>query len=134
MNGKNKGVQARLLVKNPHVLLVVADAAKNSIDATSFFGNVQKSWSETRWESRVNSFSPLRYQASGFRNALFEVREKATDAKLKPNLWQRRLGYSDSRFAQLCGMTSSPRSTHSASYCSLPQRSWMSKSKSSVLL
>uniref|UniRef100_UPI00359004C9 zinc finger MYM-type protein 1-like n=1 Tax=Myxine glutinosa TaxID=7769 RepID=UPI00359004C9 len=117
MKGKNKGVQARLLVKNPRALyvpcgartlnLVVADAAKNSIDATSFFGNVHKiytlfsaapqrwailkrhvtitvkSWSETRWESRVNSIIPLRYQASGLRDALLEVREKATDAITK---------------------------------------------------
>ncbi|KAJ8359077.1 hypothetical protein SKAU_G00156020 [Synaphobranchus kaupii] len=117
MKGKNKGVQARLLVKNPRALyvpcgahtlnLVVADAAKNSIDATSFFGNVQKiytlfsaapqrwailkqhvtitvkSWSETRWESRVNSIIPLRYQASGIRDALLEAREKATDAITK---------------------------------------------------
>ena len=52
MKGKNKGVQARLLEKNPRALyvpcgahtlnLVVADAAKNSVDATSYFGNVQK--------------------------------------------------------------------------------------------
>ncbi|XP_041852965.1 zinc finger MYM-type protein 1-like [Melanotaenia boesemani] len=117
MKGKNKGVQARLLEKNPRALyvpcgahtlnLVVADAAKNSIDATSFFGNVQKiynlfsaatqrwsilkhhvtitvkSWSETRWESRVNSIIPLRYQASGIRDALLEVREKATDVITK---------------------------------------------------
>ncbi|RXN12686.1 guanylate-binding 1-like protein [Labeo rohita] len=65
----------------------VADAAKASKDATCFFGNVEKlyrlfsgssqrwailqkygdvtlkSWSETRWESRVNSIEPLRYQA-----------------------------------------------------------------------
>lgn len=117
MKGKNKGVQARLLEKNPHALyvpcgahtlnLVVADTAKNYIDATSFFGNVQKmytlfsaapqrwailkqhvnitvkSWSETRWESRVNSIIPLCYEASGIRDALLEVREEATDAITK---------------------------------------------------
>uniref|UniRef100_A0A3Q1EGE4 TTF-type domain-containing protein n=1 Tax=Acanthochromis polyacanthus TaxID=80966 RepID=A0A3Q1EGE4_9TELE len=117
IKGKNKGVQARLLEKNPRALyvpcgahtlnLVVADAAKNSVDATSFFGHVQKiynlfsaatqrwsilkqhvtitvkSWSETRWESHVNSIIPLRYQASGIRDALLEVRQKATDAITK---------------------------------------------------
>lgn len=89
--------------------LVVADAAKNSLDATSFIGNVYKlynlfsaapqrwailkqnvtstvkSWSERGeliWESRVNSIIPLRYQASGMRDALL-VRENATDAITK---------------------------------------------------
>lgn len=52
MKGKNKGVQARLLAKNPRALydpcgahtlnFVVADIANNSIDATIFFSNVQK--------------------------------------------------------------------------------------------
>lgn len=52
MRGKNKGVQARLLQLNPRALfvpcgahtlnLVIADAAKSSKDAISFFGIVQK--------------------------------------------------------------------------------------------
>ena len=64
MKGKNKGVQARLLAKNPrafyvpcsaHTLSVtVSDAAKSSKDATCFFGNVEKifslfSGSPQRW-------------------------------------------------------------------------------------
>lgn len=94
MKGANKGVQARLLKKNPcafyvpcgaHTLnLVISDAAKVSVDATCFFGNVEKiyklfsgspqrwailkkhvitlkSWSETRWESRIKSIEPLHY-------------------------------------------------------------------------
>ncbi|XP_066947131.1 zinc finger MYM-type protein 1-like [Macrobrachium rosenbergii] len=50
MKGRNKGVQARLLEKNPRALyvpcgahslnLVVSDAATASTDATSYFGNV----------------------------------------------------------------------------------------------
>ncbi|KAJ3593508.1 hypothetical protein NHX12_005842 [Muraenolepis orangiensis] len=97
MRGKNKGVQARLLELNPRALfvpcgahtlnLVLADAAKSSLDATGYFGYLQKlftlfsastkrwdilkshvtttlkSWSETRWESRVNSVEAVRYQA-----------------------------------------------------------------------
>ncbi|KAI2668982.1 Zinc finger MYM-type protein 1 [Labeo rohita] len=52
MKGKNKGVQARLLEKNPRALfvpcgahtlnLVVCDAAKGSLDAMSYFGVLQK--------------------------------------------------------------------------------------------
>ena len=53
--GRNKGVHARLLERNPHALyvpfgahslnLVVAYAAKTSADAISYFGNVQKMYS-----------------------------------------------------------------------------------------
>ena len=64
MKGKKKGVQARLLEKNPRALfvpcgahtvnLVVADAAKSSADATCYFGYLQKlftlfSASTQRW-------------------------------------------------------------------------------------
>lgn len=113
MKGKNKGVQARLIEKNRRALyvpcgthtlnLMVADSAKQSTDAISFFGVVQKlytlfsaapqrwailkqhvnitlkSWSETRWESRIKSIEPLRYQTDKVREALTEVREKAND-------------------------------------------------------
>jgi len=72
-------------------------------ESTCFFGNVQKlytlfsgspqrwtilkkhvditlkSWSETRWESRVNSIEPLRYQTDKVRETLLEVRENAND-------------------------------------------------------
>lgn len=117
MKGANKGVQARLLRKNPRAFyvpcgahslnLVVSDAAKVSMDATCFFGYVEKiyklfsgspqrwtilkkhvnitlkSWSDTRWESRVNSIEPLRYQADKVREALLEVRENATEPTIK---------------------------------------------------
>lgn len=117
MKGRNKGVQARLLEKNPRALyvpcgahtlnLVVADAAKSSTDAISYFGSVQKlynlfsaspqrwailkehvtltlkSWSETRWESRINSIEAVRYQAPDIREALLVVRDKATDSLTK---------------------------------------------------
>uniref|UniRef100_UPI00358EB2DD zinc finger MYM-type protein 1-like n=1 Tax=Myxine glutinosa TaxID=7769 RepID=UPI00358EB2DD len=95
MKGKNKGVQARLLVKNPRALyvpcvahslnLVVADAAKNSIDATSFFGNVYKIY--TLFSAAPQRWAILKRHvtitASGIRDALLEVREKATDAITK---------------------------------------------------
>lgn len=52
MRGKNKDVQARLLEMNPRALLVpcwdhtlnlvVADAAKSSVDATGYFGILQQ--------------------------------------------------------------------------------------------
>ncbi|XP_034058243.1 zinc finger MYM-type protein 1-like [Gymnodraco acuticeps] len=117
MKGRNRGVQARLLQKNPRALyvpcvshslyLVVADAAKASTDAISYFGNVQKlytlfsaapqrwailkehltfalkSWSDTRWESRVNSIEAVRYQAPNIREVLLEVSDKVTDPLTK---------------------------------------------------
>lgn len=42
-----------------------------------------KSWSETRWESRLKSIEPLHYQAQAVREALIEVREKTTDPTVK---------------------------------------------------
>ncbi|KAM3833954.1 zinc finger MYM-type protein 1-like [Diretmus argenteus] len=117
MRGKNKGVQARLLELNPlalfvpcgaHTLnLVVADAAKGSLDATAYFGYLQKlynlfssstkrwailkkhvtitlkMWSDTRWESKVKSVEPLRYQAEKVRDALLEVRDQTNDSVTK---------------------------------------------------
>ncbi|KAK0137692.1 Zinc finger MYM-type protein 1 [Merluccius polli] len=117
MKGKTKGVQARLLRENPRALfvpcgahtlnLVVADAAKSSTDALSYFGYLQriyvlfsastqrwtilkhhvkttvKSWSDTRWESRINSVQAVRFQTAEVRDALLEVREKATDSMVK---------------------------------------------------
>ena len=64
MKGKPKGVKARLLEINPRALfvpcgahtlnLVVADSAKKSLDATAYFGYLQKlynlfSASTKRW-------------------------------------------------------------------------------------
>lgn len=117
MKGKNQGVQARLLEKNPravfvpcgaHTLnLVIADAAKSSTDAVGYFGHVQKlftffssstqrwtvlkthinlslkSWSETRWESRLQSVLAVRHQAAEIWEALLEVRESCRDPVAK---------------------------------------------------
>ncbi|XP_066958859.1 uncharacterized protein [Macrobrachium rosenbergii] len=62
--GRNKGVQGRLLEKNPRALyvpcgahslnLVVSDAATASTDATKYFSNVQKLYS-------LSSASPQRW-------------------------------------------------------------------------
>lgn len=51
-----------------------------------------KSWSDTRWESRVKGIEPLRSQAASVREALFELRDETSDPKVKSevNLWQRR--------------------------------------------
>ncbi|RXN38610.1 zinc finger MYM-type 1-like protein [Labeo rohita] len=72
MKGKNKGVQARLLEKNPRALfvpcgahtlnLVVCDAAKGSVDAMSYIGVLQKlstlfSASSQRWSILKNHVS-----------------------------------------------------------------------------
>ncbi|XP_036004551.1 zinc finger MYM-type protein 1 [Fundulus heteroclitus] len=113
VKGKNKGVQAKLLQLNSRAFyvpcgahslnLVVADAAKSSPDALSYFGHLTKlfklfsastqrwdvllkyvkitlkSWTETRWESRIKSVEAVRYQAGQIREALLEVRGKTTD-------------------------------------------------------
>ncbi|CAM4654085.1 unnamed protein product [Leuciscus chuanchicus] len=42
-----------------------------------------KSWSDTRWESRINSEQAVRFQTAEVRDALLEVREKATDSMIK---------------------------------------------------
>lgn len=42
-----------------------------------------KSWSDTRWESRVKSIEAVRYQASNIREALLEVRKKVADPLTK---------------------------------------------------
>ncbi|XP_045898642.1 zinc finger MYM-type protein 1-like, partial [Micropterus dolomieu] len=87
--------------------LVVADAAKSSPDAIGYFGYVAKlfklfsasthrwdillkhvkttlkSWSETRWESRIDSIQAVRYQAGPVRDALLEVRETTQDPVVK---------------------------------------------------
>lgn len=86
---------------------MVADSAKGSVDATNFFGVVQKlytlfaaasqrwailkdhvdltvkAWSETRWESRINSIEPLRYHTVKVREALLKVREKTNDPMIR---------------------------------------------------
>lgn len=110
MKGKSKRVQARLLKINPHahtLNLVISDAAKSSLDATNFFGYLQrifalfsastqrwdilkhhvkitvKSWSETRWESRLDSVQAVRLQSAEMRDALLEVRDKTKDPVIK---------------------------------------------------
>ncbi|KAJ3610040.1 hypothetical protein NHX12_022134 [Muraenolepis orangiensis] len=87
--------------------LVVVDAARSSQDTVGYFGYLQKmftlfsastqrwsilksqvnitlkSWSDTRWESRVNSVEAVRYQAPQVREALLEVKDKAADPVIR---------------------------------------------------
>lgn len=87
--------------------LVVFDAAKGSVDAISYFGVLQKlytlfsastqrwailknhvsitlqMWAETRWESKVKSIEPMRYQGATVREALTEVRDHTKDPAIK---------------------------------------------------
>lgn len=88
--------------------LVLCDSAKNSTIAITFFGIVRrvytlfsastyrwsiikkhctqftvKQWSETRWESRINSVKALRFQLSSILDALEEVSNTANDLMAK---------------------------------------------------
>ncbi len=87
--------------------LVVCDAAKGPVDAMSYFGVLQKlytlfsassqrwailknhvsitlkMWAETRWESKVKSVEPMRYQGAAVREALSEVRDDTKDPAIK---------------------------------------------------
>lgn len=89
---------------NAHSLnLVVNDAAKCSIDAVYFFDLVQRVYvfysrstrrwavlkhhvkqlnvkplSSTRWESRIDALSPLRFELGGVYDGLIEISEDAT--------------------------------------------------------
>ena len=91
----------------PTLNLVIADAAKSSKDAVGFFGHVQKlfsffpagtqrwivlkkhvnitvrSWSDTRWESRLQSVHAIRYQASEVWEVLLEARQTINDPVAK---------------------------------------------------
>ena len=42
-----------------------------------------KMWSDTRWESKVKSVEPLRYQAAAVREVLIEVRDHTKDPVIK---------------------------------------------------
>ncbi|KAL4150140.1 hypothetical protein QTP88_003974 [Uroleucon formosanum] len=84
--------------------IILCDTTKNSTTAITFFGVVRrvytlfsastcrwsiikkhctvftiKQWSETRWESRMNSVKVMRFQLSSILNALEEVSETAND-------------------------------------------------------
>ncbi|XP_066963925.1 zinc finger MYM-type protein 1-like [Macrobrachium rosenbergii] len=113
MKGKHNGVQKKILQRNPRALfvpcsahtlnLVVNDAASCCLEATNFFGLIQKLYvffsasthrwdvlkrhvqrltvkplSETRWESRIDALKPIRYQIGDIYDALTEMATKST--------------------------------------------------------
>lgn len=77
-----------------------------------------KSWSETRWESRVNSIEPLRYQTDKVREALTEVRDQTNDAaaRIEAQSLAEEMGsirfHSDFKSVQWPGLISYPKSTY----------------------
>uniref|UniRef100_H3AP69 DUF4371 domain-containing protein n=1 Tax=Latimeria chalumnae TaxID=7897 RepID=H3AP69_LATCH len=108
LNCYKKNTRAVYVPCGLHTLnLVIVDAAKSSRNAASFFGYLQKlynnftaatqqwavlchhinvklkSWSETRWESRVKSIEAVMFQVAEVREALLEVREEYTDVMAK---------------------------------------------------
>ena len=104
MKGANKGVQARLIKKKIHKVqklyvpcgahtlnLVISDAAKVSVDATCFFGNMEKIYN-------LFSGSPQRW----VREALLEVRERTTDFIVKVETHSLAEGIGSFRFQIYC--------------------------------
>ena len=117
MSGKYKGVKSRLLQLNSrafhvpcsaHTLnLVVADGARASTVAVSYFGLIQriytfmsasthrweivkkhvqivpKLWSDTRWESHVQAVQVVRYESGAIYEALLEIADVTNDAMAK---------------------------------------------------
>lgn len=114
MKGAHAGVQARILRENPKAFftpcschswnLLLADMAKSSAKAISFFGIIQRiyvlftastqRWDifrmnvpglsvkplcETRWEARIESLKPIRYQLSEVIEALSEISFKSNE-------------------------------------------------------
>ncbi|XP_070397903.1 zinc finger MYM-type protein 1-like [Nothobranchius furzeri] len=87
--------------------LVVSDAANDSVDAMSYFGILQKiynlfststqrwailkshvnltlkMWSDTRWDIKIKSIEPFRYEAAAVREALIKVRDTTKEPKTK---------------------------------------------------
>ncbi|KAF7655967.1 hypothetical protein LDENG_00047980 [Lucifuga dentata] len=72
MRGKHKGVIQKLF----NLFLT---ATQRWAILTKHVEITLNSWSETRWESRDKSVEAIRFQAAEIREALLEVREKATD-------------------------------------------------------
>lgn len=66
-----------------------------------------KMLSDTRWESKVNSVEPLRYQVAAVREALGEVRGHTKDPviKIEARFLSEEVGHTASPFVQWCGMT-----------------------------
>uniref|UniRef100_A0A453QCT1 DUF4371 domain-containing protein n=1 Tax=Aegilops tauschii subsp. strangulata TaxID=200361 RepID=A0A453QCT1_AEGTS len=93
MKGKNQGVQTRLLKVNPKALympcachslnLTLCDMAKSCEQWKILLDNVPnltlKPLSNTRWESRIKSVQPIRYQTQQVRSALKELEKSSTD-------------------------------------------------------
>ncbi|KAF7644561.1 hypothetical protein LDENG_00219860 [Lucifuga dentata] len=67
-----------------------------------------KSWSKTRWESRISSVEAVRYQSSDIRKALIQIRDKATDAtiRLEAQELAEEIGPTIFKFVQWSGLTS----------------------------
>ena len=42
-----------------------------------------KLWADTRWESKIKSVEPMRYQGAGVREALLELRNTTTDPLIR---------------------------------------------------
>ncbi|XP_076920556.1 uncharacterized protein LOC143581729 [Bidens hawaiensis] len=87
MKGKHQGVQRRFLDMNPRVFYTACGCHSLNLRWQILKDNVKeltvKPLSATRWESRIKSVKPIRFQLSDAREALLEVR----DTKVSIIIW-----------------------------------------------
>ncbi|KAK0141044.1 Zinc finger MYM-type protein 1 [Merluccius polli] len=82
MKGKRQGVQARLLQLNSRAVFVHGAAHTMNLwwdILLKHFKLTLKSWSDVRWESRLQSVIAVRSQFKEVREALLEARQAVTE-------------------------------------------------------
>ncbi|XP_025202810.1 uncharacterized protein LOC112599903 [Melanaphis sacchari] len=92
MKGKYKGVQAKILQKNPKAFFTPLSQSKSAIRRYGKMWSISiknipnctvKRLSETRRESRIESVKPIRYHTALIRDSFLEIAETTNDSTIK---------------------------------------------------